>query len=314
LVLCGVLAALALGGCALARARTSGVVARHARLAHAGAVALSETRELDPFSDPAMRAFIAARAGNITAAVYDVRTRTAFLYRPGVQEQTASIVKANILIALLHGDELRGTSLSAADAASVSSMIEQSNNVVATPLWNEAGAQSGIAAFDRSIGMTATVPAYDWGDTLTSASDQLQLLRCLLPAAAGCLNAGDRAYALGLMEHVEPFEAWGVSSGPAQPGGTATSTLQAPLPATVTVALKNGWAPRPGIVAWQVNSIGLLSGDGRDYLIAVLTNANPNEAYGIATIDGIAARVWSALAPQRHPHTAGARAGQSVVR
>jgi hypothetical protein len=58
--------------------------------------------------------------------------------------------------------------------------------------------------------------------------------------------------------------------------------------------LKNGWVP---IVSddWQVNSIGYVSGTGREYLIAVLTNADPNEQYGVATIEGMSSIIWSVL-------------------
>ncbi len=82
------------------------------------------------------------------------------------------------------------------------------------------------------------------------------------------------------MENVVSWERWGVSAGP---------------PAGVTVALKNGWVP---IVEgnWQINSIGYISGQGRDYLVAVLTNENPTEGYGVATINGMSRIIWSELA------------------
>ncbi|MGH3164897.1 MAG: serine hydrolase, partial [Trebonia sp.] len=74
---------------------------------------------------------------------------------------------------------------------------------------------------------------------------------------------------------------WGVSSG---------------VPSGATVALKNGWLPlNAASTDWQVNSVGWVSGDGRDYLIAVLTTGNPTEQYGISTIDALSARAWSAL-------------------
>lgn len=67
-------------------------------------------------------------------------------------------------------------------------------------------------------------------------------------------------------------------------------------PPGVTVALKDGWVP---IVAgdWQTSSIGYVAGHGRAYLVAVLTDANPTEGYGITTIDGISRVVWTRLAP-----------------
>jgi len=62
------------------------------------------------------------------------------------------------------------------------------------------------------------------------------------------------------------------------------------------VALKNGWLPLDSAGDdWQVNSIGWISGLGRDYLLAVLTTGNPTEQYGIDTIDRLAALVWQHL-------------------
>jgi hypothetical protein len=68
----------------------------------------------------------------------------------------------------------------------------------------------------------------------------------------------------------------------------------------VTVALKNGWLPLDARHSdWQVNSVGWVSGDGRNYLMAVLSTGNPTEQYGIDTLNHLGAMVWSALAPQR---------------
>jgi hypothetical protein len=43
---------------------------------------------------------------------------------------------------------------------------------------------------------------------------------------------------------------------------------------------------------WAVNSIGWVHGDGKSYVIAVITQHNTTESYGIRTIDQIAARAW----------------------
>ena len=62
------------------------------------------------------------------------------------------------------------------------------------------------------------------------------------------------------------------------------------------MALKNGWPPLPGAGGdWQINSVGWISGGGRNYLMAVLSTGNPSEQYGIDTIDELAATVWQRL-------------------
>jgi hypothetical protein len=86
------------------------------------------------------------------------------------------------------------------------------------------------------------------------------------------------------MEHVVSDERWGVSNGPT---------------AGTTVALKNGWVPLANYEDWQVNSIGYVDGDGRRYLLAVLTAGDPSEDYGIGTTEGVSGIVWSHLVPGR---------------
>ncbi len=112
--------------------------------------------------------------------------------------------------------------------------------------------------------------------------DQLTLLRQLVvPGPRPLLPAAARSYALSLMEQVTPGQRWGVSGG---------------VPPGVRVALKNGWLPLDDARSdWQVNSVGWISGDGRDYMIAVLSTGNPTEQYGIDTISGLSSLVWTAM-------------------
>jgi hypothetical protein len=158
-------------------------------------------------------------------------------------------------------------------------MIEDSDNGDATTLWNQDGGAPGVAAYDRLVGMHQTTPNVDWGLTTTSVGDQLKLLDELLETHA-LIDQGAQRFALRLMEHVTPSQAWGVSGG---------------VPSGVSVALKNGWLSFGG--GWHLNSIGRIRGDGRWYLIAMLTSFNPSEDYGTTTLNAISSRVWQALAP-----------------
>jgi hypothetical protein len=65
------------------------------------------------------------------------------------------------------------------------------------------------------------------------------------------------------------------------------------VPPGTTIAVKNGWLPFGA--NWQIDSIGWIDGHGRDYVLAVLTAANPSEAYGIDTIQGIASYMYQSL-------------------
>jgi beta-lactamase class A len=232
---------------------------------------------------PAIASYLQARSGNITAAVYDLATRQLSVWRPGVEdEDTASIVKVDILATLLHEAQEANRSLTASEEELATAMIEQSDNDAATALWDDVGGNTAVAAFDQLVGMEDTQPGTDgyWGLTTTTAVDQIRLLQAVVEPGS-LLSEASRAYELGLMENIEAGENWGVSSGP---------------PSGVTVALKNGWLPLDDdYTDWQINSIGWIDGDSEDYLIAVLTNGDSSETYGIDTVEGLSSMVWTQI-------------------
>ncbi len=243
----------------------------------------------DPLSG-AVGGYAMGRSDTVLAAVYDVRTGRSWRLGDGPAQAEASVVKLDILETLLarHG----GTALSPADQSLTHSMIEDSDNDAATSLWDEVGGAPGIGAYNDKAGLTRTALSTcvtcagfawpGWGLTTTEPQDQITLLKQLItPGPRPLLSGAERSYTLSLMENVTPDERWGVSSG---------------VPAGVTVALKDGWLPLDDAnTDWQVNSVGWVSGDGRDYLIAVLTTGNPTEQYGIDTINSLSALIWTAM-------------------
>ncbi len=243
----------------------------------------------DPFRTAAMRRFLAGRSGDITAAVYDVPAGLTFLYRPGVQERTASIAKVDILAALLAQAQGRG-GLSAGEQDLAAAMIEASDNDDAQALYDTIGQLPTLAALDARFGMTQTTQSWSWGLIETTPRDQLRMLRYVV-FPNRVLSTTSRKYMLDLMEHVEVGQAWGISAG-TRPG--------------VTVALKNGWDPTDGV--WQVNSIGMVRGDHRFYLLAVMTS-EPDYAYGVATIAGVSEIIWRELRLRPRPAPAVLAAG-----
>jgi beta-lactamase class A len=236
----------------------------------------------DPLAVPRLRAFLGKRAGSVSVAVEDLRSGQEWQWNPDGRYTTASIVKVDILEALLHRAAGAGGRLSARQVGLAEAMIEDSDNHAAQTLWDQLGGSAGIGAYNGLAGLSQTGldAAGYWGDSVTSAGDQIDLLQALvLPGSP--LSAAARRYELSLMEHISPGQSWGVSAG---------------VPAGVTVALKNGWLPVKGPSDWAINSIGWIDGDRRDYLIAVLTNADPSEAYGIETAQTISALVYAGLA------------------
>jgi beta-lactamase class A len=216
----------------------------------------------------------------VTAAVLDARTGDAFVYRPQGRAITASIVKVDILEALLGAAQDEHRDLTEDERELSREMIEDSDNDAAEDLWDLVGGVPALARYNARVGLTDTRPnGVAWGLTTTSALDQVRLVqRVCYPN--GVLTASSRRYALELMSHVDPSQAWGVSGG---------------VPHQATVALKNGWLPHDD--AWHVNSIGCVRGAGRDYAIAVLVDGEPTEGSAIEAIERLSRLVWASLAP-----------------
>jgi hypothetical protein len=238
----------------------------------------------DPFG-AAAASYLAGRTGTVLAAVYDIGTGRTWDLGQGAPQAEASVVKLDILETLLAE---QGTALSASNRSLAAQMIEDSDNDAATSLWYAAGGPARIGSYNAKAGLTRTAPSLcvvcqgfpwpGWGLTTSTPDDQIALLKQLV-APGSVLTRAARDYALSLMEDVTPSQRWGVTGG---------------VPASVMVALKNGWLPLKGS-DWQVNSVGWIHGGGRDYLLAVLSTGNPGEQYGIDTIDQLAAMVWQGM-------------------
>ena len=244
-------------------------------------------RHTDPLGRAAA-SWLASRSGTVLTAVYDVKTGQTWTLGRGQPQTEASVVKLDILETLL--DQRGGAGLSASDRTLTEEMIEDSDNDAATDLWEAVGGASGISAYDTAAGLTHTTPSTcvncpafawpGWGLSTTVPADQITLLRRLVQPGP-VLTTAERHYALSLMENVTPSQRWGISSG---------------VPSQATVALKNGWLPLNSAgTDWQINSVGWVSGLGRDYLMAVLTTGNPDEQYGIDTIGQLSSFVWAAM-------------------
>jgi beta-lactamase class A len=246
----------------------------------------------DPFTG--LDGYVAGTGYHMTAAVYDRKTGQTWILdpSPGVPEHTASIVKVEIMGAVLKEHNDKGIALSSSEQSLMTSMIEASDNDSATSLWYDAGGPSGVQGFDNKVGMAGTTASTlqwipgstdlpGWGWTTTTAVDQVRLMRDFAYPNK-LLSDADRSYGLGLMESIESDQNWGVTAGVA---------------AGSTVALKNGWLPLnlTDDTDWQDNSIGWIKGHGRDYVLAVLCQGSDTEQGGIDAIEYISTKVYAAL-------------------
>lgn len=195
---------------------------------------------------------------------------------------TASIVKVDILAALLYQAEQGGTELTARQKALATAMIEHSDNAAATALFNEVGGKPGLEAVNKVFGLTETVIGSNgnWGLTQTTAADQIRLLRIALGDRT-LLTASSKAYVSGLMSNVEDDQNFGVSAA-ADDGDDA--------------ALKVGYLQRSQTGHWDVTSIGRIESDGHTYLVAVLSDSNGSFASGVQLVDAAATAAVAALA------------------
>jgi hypothetical protein len=214
------------------------------------------------------------RNGEHAVSVYDRVTGVYCVYNGSKDFDSASIVKAIIMAALLRRHQETKTPLSAWEKSEATLMITQSDNNAATALWDELG-MSNLQHFLNLADMGETKLGQDgaWGLTQVTAHDEMLLLK-LLTAPNSVLDAYSRSYQLGLMAQVTSWEAWGVTAG---------------TPSGIAWHVKNGWLP--DATGWHINSIGTFSGHGKDYMIAVLsdnTDMNDDEQYGINTIEDVA--------------------------
>lgn len=245
----------------------------------------------------AMKSVSVAGRAKVSVAVLDVDSGDSAVYGESAFD-TASIVKVDILAALLLRHQKAGTSLSAREKAYATSMIENSDNASASALWDAIGKAAGLDAANETFGLTGTEGGDGalWGLTQTTAADQLTLLQQVF-GSDSALSRASRSYLQGLMGQIEADQRWGVSAAADGSG----------------YALKNGWLPRSTTGLWDVNSIGRVTVDGRAYLVAVLSNGNSTQAKGISLVEAAAKAAVSVFTDADAAADQGTGAAAAVV-
>jgi hypothetical protein len=211
--------------------------------------------------------------GHVTLAIKD-RGSDLGLSIGTTSFQTASIVKVDILAALLLRARQRDEEITESDRRKAKKMITLSDNDAATALFQKIGGTAGLNTANRTFGLKQTKPVSSWGMSKTTAADQIRLLSAITDED-GRLGDEDRSYLFGLMSEVDATQNWGVPA--------------AALPAATGVYVKNGWdniSADGGL--WQVNSIGRLTEPGHDWLVAVLSNHHKTHPAGVRVVEAIA--------------------------
>jgi hypothetical protein len=210
---------------------------------------------------------------DFSVSIVDVDTGETLTYGDGSYD-TASIVKVDILAALLYQAHQDGRTLTASEQTLATAMIERSDNDAATALFNAVGGKEGLEAFNKVIGLTDTVVGSNgyWGLTRTTAADQLKLLEVVF-GDDSVLSADSLAYEQGLMSNVIDSQNFGVSAAADDADDSA---------------LKVGYLQRSATGLWDVTSIGEIEADGHTYLVAVLSDSNPSFDSGVSLVDQVA--------------------------
>ncbi|MFD7691145.1 serine hydrolase [Streptomyces sp. NPDC059781] len=229
----------------------------------------------------AMGSVDVAEGAEVSVAVLDPDSGESASYGGGAFD-TASIVKVDILAALLLQAQDAGRTLTAEEKTYAAAMIENSDNDSTSALWRAIGTADGLDAANERFGLTGTAGGDGplWGLTQTTAADQLALLRQVFDAEGSELGEASRAYVRELMERIAVGQRWGVSA--AADGAEW--------------ALKNGWLRRSTTGLWVINSIGRVTAGGHGCLVAVLSRGSATQEEGIALTEAAARAAVSVFA------------------
>ena len=212
--------------------------------------------------------FAAGREGEIAFALVDgdsgVRGRG-----ETTQFQSASVVKSMLLAAELRRLDDEGLPLDSATESLLTSMITISDNDAATAIYGRVGDEGLNAVAQRtrdeglrgrrSAGGTRRSPRATW--------------RGCSPISTACLPDRFEKFGKGLLGSVTPEQSWGIPA----------------VAKDWSVRFKGGWIVTDS--GQLVSQAAELRRGERELAMAILTDGQPSMAYGIETVEGIAARL-----------------------
>jgi len=223
--------------------------------------------------------YAATRVCTIGLMLRDNRNGGYYSWRPRTAE-SYSTIKVLILVATLKRAQDRNVSLTSTQQTLASRMIRYSDNTATDTLLAQIGVSTCQRVADQ-LGLSSTVVRGGstgwWGFSTTTTRDLVQLMNQLVLGTY--LTADRRGYVRGLMATVTSTQRWGLGD---------------PLPTTVHVEQKNGWGPLS--TGYRMNSFGFVSGNGRNYQLAMLSRSPNGYTYGKATINRVSRIVYDALA------------------
>jgi hypothetical protein len=221
----------------------------------------------------------------VTASIQDVRDGCEFHLHSTMRITTASVIKAQVLGAVLLKAQSEHRSLDARERHDIHPMIHDSfNNPYVPDLYNDVGGIAGMDRFDRKMHAFHTTNTEEYGATVTTSNDRTNIVRRML-YGGGPMHSAYRKVAWHYMSHVTPTQRWGITAG---------------MRRGWSVALKNGFYPL-GSGNWRVGSTGFLRAPGSDrgYAITIMTDNDITQADGMRLVQEVARRAAERLASGR---------------
>jgi hypothetical protein len=224
------------------------------------------------------RSFARSREGPVSFAVLDTRGQAHGL-DPHRRYVSASVVKSMLLAAELGRLDAEGVQLDGATEQTLRAMITYSDNDAADAIYYRVG-DEGLYEVARAAGMERFDVYGYWANAQITAADMAQMFAEL----DGLMPDRFREFGLGLLGSVIPEQSWGI---PAAAGERWA------------VRFKGGW--RSTDSGQLVHQVAELRDGDRLLSIAVLTDGQPTQAYGIETVRGIAQRLVAEPERARRP-------------
>jgi beta-lactamase class A len=212
------------------------------------------------------------RAGDVRFAIRSFDGR-AWRHEAGRSAPARSIVKVMFMAAYMRLGSVRDRELNHDEKALLGPMIRRSDDAAANAIAGRLS-PGHLDSLARAAGMKRF--RYDpviWGDSRTSAADQMRLMHRL----DRLVPDRHRRYARRLLRSITPAQRWGIAD--ARPPGWH-------------LHFKSGWGSGTGEADHQV---AFLTRNGCRISLAIFTVFNPSHEYAKATQRGVARRLLAGL-------------------
>lgn len=226
----------------------------------------------------ALRAAVQAKSASVAVSVYDEGTGVWCSYQGSVHFDGTAVARATTLAALLYQAQTEGRTLTATEKGWAELAVVEGDADAAQQLWDAVGT-SGMTTFLDAAGMTQTALDEDgrWELMQVTARDQVNLLKAL--TGDGVLVQKKRGYEQDLLVQAAAGLERGLGVG--APDGTEVGAL-------------NGALERES-KGWRTSSIGVVTGGGRQYVLAAMCDTNATEAAGWERLGKVAKAIHGVL-------------------